>query len=280
MKTSLDCLPCMMFQALRTGRITLKDDKQIKALLDNVADLIKNIPMDSTPPETAARIHQKIKELTGNNDPFLQTKRKNIEEVKALYPKLEEFIEKSDNKLLTAVRLAIAGNVIDLGVNKKFHIVNDVETILHQKFAIFDFEAFEMRIADANKVLYIGDNAGETVFDKLLIEQIPCKVVYAVRDIPIINDATIEDAKDSGLDTVAQLISSGSKAPATVLAQCNSNFLKQFYEADMVISKGQGNFEGLSDADRDIFFLLKAKCHVIAHNLKVNEDDIVLKLKQ
>lgn len=280
MKTSLDCLPCMMFQALRTGRITLKDDKKIKILLDNVADMIKNIPMDSTPPETAARIHQKIKELTGNNDPFLQTKRKNIEEVKAIYPKLKEYIKKSDNKLLTAARLAIAGNVIDLGVNKKFHIVNDAETILHQDFAIFDFDAFEGRVAEANKVLYIGDNAGETVFDKLLIEQIPCQVIYAVRDIPIINDATLEDAKASGLDTVAKLISSGSKAPATVLEQCNSNFLKEFYEADMVISKGQGNFEGLSNADRDIFFLLKAKCHVIAHDLNVNEDDIVLKLKQ
>ena len=101
-------------------------------------------------------------------------------------------------------------------------------------------------------------------------------VSYAVRGRAIINDVTKGDAIDSGLDEVAEIISSGSPAPATILDLCNEDFLKRFKQADMIISKGQGNYEGLSDTDRPVFFLLKAKCPVIASDIGVHEDDIVL----
>jgi len=126
-------------------------------------------------------------------------------------------------------------------------------------------------------VLYLGDNAGESVFDKLLIEELGKPVTYVVREIPVINDCVIDDALASGLDKVATLISSGSTAPATILSLCNEDFIDKFKNADLVISKGQGNYEGLSQVNRSVFFMLKAKCPVIANNLNVKENDIVLK---
>ena len=128
--------------------------------------------------------------------------------------------------------------------------------------------------------LYLGDNAGESVFDKLLIETINKPVFYATREVPVINDVIIDDAIASGLNSVAEIISSGSPAPGIILPLCSDEFLSVFQKADMIISKGQGNYEGLSDADRNIFFLLKAKCPVIAKDLNVNVNDIILKHKR
>ena len=278
MKTYLDCLPCFMSQALRAARIATKDEKKIKELLDKVGCMIKDIPMDNTPPETGDLIYQKVREITGVEDPYKKIKESNINEALALYPKLKQVVNNSDNRLLTAIRIAVAGNVIDLGVDKEFNILEDVEKILVQKFAIFDFEEFKSQLEKAESILYLGDNAGESVFDKILIEELNKPVTYVVRDVPVINDVTVEDAISSGLDEVAEIISSGSSAPGTILNLCSDAFLEMFNKADMIISKGQGNYEGLSNVDRSVFFLLKAKCYVIANNLKVKENDIVLKM--
>jgi len=278
MKTYLDCLPCFMSQALRAGRMATKDEKKIKELLDSVGCMIKDIPMENTPPETGDLIYQKVREITGVKDPYKRIKDANIYEALALYPKLKQLINNSPNKLLTAIRIAIAGNVIDLGVGKEFNILEDVDKILVQEFAIFDFEQFKYQLNKAKSILYLGDNAGESVFDKILIEEMGKPVTYVVRDVPVINDVTFEDAISSGLDDVAKIISSGSSAPGTILNLCNDAFLERFNSADMIISKGQGNYEGLSNVDRSVCFLLKAKCQVIANNLQVKENDIVLKL--
>ena len=277
MKTYLDCFPCFMQQTLRAARIATNDETKIKKLLDEVGMMLKDIPMENTPPETGNIIYKKIAEITGNNDPYKKIKKQNINEVLKLYPKLKEIVKNSDDKLLTAVRLAIAGNVIDLGMDKEFDIVKDVEKILKQDFAIFDYEQFKRHLDLHNEILYIGDNAGEAVFDKILIEELPHSVTYVVRGIPIINDVTIDEAKYIGLDKVAKIISSGTTAPGTILNLCNDNFIKKFNDASMIISKGQGNYEGLSDVKRSVFFLLKAKCPIIAHHIGVEENDIVLK---
>jgi len=277
MKTYLDCLPCFMNQALRAGRIATKDEKKIKALLDDVGCIIKDIPMDSTPPETGGLIYQKVREITGVEDPYKKIKESNITEALALYPRLKQIVKNSHNKLLTAIRIAIAGNVIDLGVDKEFNILEDVYKVLKQDFAIFDFEEFITQLDKAESILYLGDNAGESVFDKILIEEMGKPVTYVVRDIPVINDVTVEDAVSSGLDELTEIISSGTSAPGAILKLCNDDFLDRFNNADMIISKGQGNYEGLSNVNRSVFFLLIAKCHVIADDLKVKENDIVLK---
>ena len=277
MKTYFECIPCFMQQAYRAGKMTTKNDNQLKKILDETGCLIKTFSMQSTPAEYGAEIYRVIREITGIEDPYKEIKEQSIKEAKELYPELKQIIEQSDNRLLTAVRIAIAGNIIDFGVNKKFSLKEDVSKILKQDFAVSDFEKFKHVSENAKTILYIGDNAGESVFDKLLIEELNGKIIYAVREIPVINDAIYEDAVASGLDEVAEIISSGVKAPGTILNQCNSEFIEIFNNADMVISKGQGNYEGLSDVKRPLFFLLKAKCGVIAGDLQVNENDIILK---
>ena len=266
-----------MQQALRAGRMTAKNEDQVKLILDETAKIIPDFSLKYTPAEYGAEVYRIIKEITGVVDPYKQIKEDSINDALAMYPDLKQITNKSDNRLLTAVRIAIAGNIIDFGVNETFNLIEDVERILTQKFAVLDFEAFQESLKKAKSILYIGDNAGESVFDKLLIEEMGKPVIYAVREIPIINDATYEDAVNSGLSDVAKIISSGVKAPGTILNQCNDEFLDLFQSADMVISKGQGNYEGLSDVKRPLFFLLKAKCEVIAKDLGVKKNDIILK---
>lgn len=277
MKTYLDCIPCFMEQALRAGRAATDNERLIKVLLDNIGAMIKEFSLNSTPPEMANIIYREIRKITGVNDPYKSVKKENITEALSLYPELKRIVQKSDNKLLTAIRIAIAGNVIDLGINKKFDIAVDVKQIIEQDFAVLDFTKFTKQLNKAKSILYLGDNAGESVFDKILIEQLDKPVTYVVRDRPVINDVTIQDAIASGLGEVAEIISSGSAAPATILSLCNKEFLSLYNKAELIISKGQGNYEGLSDSEKPIFFLLKAKCPVIANDLNVKEDDIVLK---
>ena len=276
MKTYNDCIPCFMEQALRAGRAATNNEEQIKLLLDHIGGLINKFPLSSTPPEMANIIYKEIKNITGVGDPYEKTKKENIKEALSLYPELKKIVQKSDNKLLMAIRIAIAGNVIDLGMKKKFNIVEDLKQIIEQDFAVLDFNNFIEQLNKTKFILYLGDNAGESVFDKILIEELKKPVTYVVRDKPIINDVTIQDAIDSGLDEVADIISSGSPAPATILSLCNKYFLSLFEKSDLIISKGHGNYEGLSDNKKPLFFMLKAKCPVIANDLNVKENDIVL----
>jgi len=277
MKTYLECIPCFMQQALRAGKMSTENEKHQKQILDEVGKKIPTFSMKYTPAEYGAEVYRIIKEITGVADPYKQIKEDSIKDAKALIPDLKEIISTSDNRLLTAVRIAIAGNVIDFGVNETFSLKEDIQKILVQDFVISDFNYFKSAVKNVRTILFIGDNAGESVFDKLLIEEMGKKTYYAVREIPIINDATYEDAVNSGLADVAEIFSSGVKAPGTILNQCNDEFMRLFRSADLVISKGQGNYEGLSDVKRPVFFLLKAKCEVIAKDLDVKRNDIILK---
>ncbi|MDD3132596.1 MAG: ARMT1-like domain-containing protein, partial [Bacteroidales bacterium] len=277
MKTYLDCIPCFMQQALRAGRMATSDENKLKQILDETAEMVKTISMQATPAETGAKVYQIVSKVTGVEDPYKEIKQKHILETKAIYPELEKIVANADDPLLTAIKIAIAGNVIDLGVNKAFDIVRDVQTILKQDFAIFDYSAFKKQLAKSESILYLGDNVGESVFDILLIKELKKPVKYAVRSTPIINDVTREDAIASGIDQVAEIVDSGCKSPGIILSQSAPAFLKIFDTADLVISKGQGNFEGLSGCNRQVFFLLKAKCRIISNHLGVAEGSVILK---
>lgn len=277
METYLKCIPCFVNQALRVGEMTFDDDKDIKDLLDKVGCRIQDIDMNLTPPEMGMIIYDELHKITGIEDPYAEEKAAHIKEAKALYPILKERLSCADDPLLMAIRIAIAGNVMDLGMDKKFNIEKDLEYILKQDFAICDYQEFKEALENSEEILYLGDNAGESVFDKILIEELKFPVTYVVRGKAVINDVTYDDAIASGLGEVAEIISSGTPAPATILRLCNQDFLKRFNKAAMIIAKGQGNYEGLSESDKPIFFLLKAKCPVIAEDIGVNEDDIVCK---
>jgi uncharacterized protein with ATP-grasp and redox domains len=277
MKTYLDCLPCFLQQTLRAGRIATDDEKIIKQLLDDVGMMLKDIPLDNTPPETGMLIYQKISQITGNKDPYKKIKKENIDKALSLYPEMKKLVDRSNDKLLTAIKLAIAGNVIDFGVNRAFDIEKEIAETVNKKLVLKDYEDFKDALGKAKEILYIGDNAGEAVFDKILIEQLKKPVIYVVRGCPVINDVTFQDAVSIGIDKLARVISSGTPAPGTILKTCNPVFIKLFKSADMIISKGQGNYEGLSGEDRSIFFLLKVKCHVIARNIGAKVGDVILR---
>ncbi|MFH0753575.1 MAG: ARMT1-like domain-containing protein [Candidatus Omnitrophota bacterium] len=185
---------------------------------------------------------------------------------------------------MKAVELAIAGNVIDYAAKNNLNVEKEIQEILAGSFSpeqkrVFEYELFRKELAEAKTILYLADNAGEIVFDRVLIEEICAvrEVTVAVRYKPILNDAVMEDAVFCGIDKIAHVISSGVDSPGTVLDYCSDEFLKIFKRADMVISKGQGNYEALSEAHRKIYFLFKVKCPVIANHSGARMGDIVLK---
>ncbi len=280
MKTYLDCMVCFVRQALDASRL-LSDDEQIhERVLREVLKQAATLDLTQTPPVMGQKIHQTIKRVLNNNDPYCQIKQKFTDFALSLEGKLQAKIDASDDKFSAAIKLSIAGNVIDFGVKSTIEEAEILETIdnaLAIEFEKERIEQFARDIAKAEKILFLADNAGEIVFDKFLLKQLPCeKVTIAVKSEPIINDATLEDAQAAGLTEIARVITSGSAAPGTVLEQCSEQFLREFNSSDLIISKGQGNYETLSDIDRPIWFLLKAKCNVIAKHLSVPVGSFIL----
>jgi len=277
MNTYLDCIPCFFKQALFAARAATKDEAKAKEILDRVARLIPLMPLNSPPPETARLVYSAVREITGVADPFRVYKEKSIENALSLYGELKSMVDRSQDPLRTAVKIGIVGNVIDLGANPVFDLEGELKSLSKDDLPENQYKGFKRDLENARTVLYLGDNAGETVFDRVLIEIMGKETVYAVRDIPIINDATVEDARKSGIDKLARIVSSGCDAPGTVLKRCSREFLDIFSKADIIVSKGQGNFESLSGEEAPIFFLLKVKCPVIARHLGADIGDAVLK---
>lgn len=276
MKAYLDCYPCFFSQALNTARRVTSDEHEVHEILKAVSLALPKLSFEVTPPEIGLEVYRIIAMTTGIDDPYKKAKTECTKEALALYPNLKARVHAAENPLFAAVKVAIAGNVIDFGANTEFDLEKDLEHILEQDFAINHYLTFCRVLEKAEAVLYIADNAGETVFDRVLIETIRKPVTYVVREKPIINDAVREDALEAGLDRVAKILSSGSPAPGTILRLCSEEFLKAYQEADLIISKGQGNYEGLSEEERPVFFLLKAKCGVIARDIAVSQGSLVL----
>lgn len=266
------------------AKMSSDDERVQKRIIDAVAQEIPNFSLENTPPEMARFIHRVIEQEVGDRDFYLDVKKKSNEMALGIYPHLKEKVDQAQDRLLMAVEIAIAGNVIDYGAKNTLDIEKEIDRLLEAEFSatvgktIFDYAHFAKDLAAAKTVLYVGDNAGETVFDRVLIEEIPKDkdVIYAVRGKPAINDALVEDALVCGLDQCARVISSGVDAPGTILKLCSSEFCDLFYAADMVISKGQGNYETLNDETRQVYFLFRAKCPVIARHAQVPLGDIVL----
>jgi uncharacterized protein with ATP-grasp and redox domains len=187
-------------------------------------------------------------------------------------------IKKAKDPFQTALRYALAGNVIDFAPSKSFDVFKALATAVSKKPAIDHSLLLEKELKKASVVLYLGDNAGEIVMDKLFIETIDhTDLYYAVRGAHIINDITLEDAEYVGMTKIANVISNGYDAPSTLLKRCSPEFRKIYDKADIVISKGQGNLEGLIDrTDKKIFFLLTVKCDVMAEMIGVEENDVVV----
>lgn len=281
MRTYLDCIPCFVRHSLDAVRMTTDDEEIHEKVLREAMRLAYEIDFERSPPVTAQKMHSFIREITGVKDPYLKIKKRFNEMALAMYPELKRRIESSDGPLGVAVRLAIAGNIIDYGVNSTVHssqVKKAIVDSLAQPLDTKAFTKFTQAIGDAKDILYLGDNAGEIVLDRLLIEQLPLeKVTYVVKGGPILNDVLLEDAVAVGLADIVEVMDNGSDAPGTILDNCSEDFRRRFEQADMVIAKGQGNYETLSDVERDVFFMLQPKCAVLAEHLDCELRSLVLK---
>jgi uncharacterized protein with ATP-grasp and redox domains len=286
MKTYLDCLPCLMSQALRAARAATDDEEIQRQVVNAVAGLIPELSLGLKPPEIAQRGYRLIGQITGNNDPFYQAKVDANHTALALWPQLKQLVEQSADGLLMACRLAILANSIDFGPNfnhRGIEAIIDEATTCSIPLTVNDYDRFLSSLNNSRTLLYLGDNAGEIVFDRLLIEEIhrvkELETYFVAREKPVINDVTVDDAMAVGMDNVAKVISNGSDAPATILSQCTTEIQRLFRSADIIIAKGQGNYESLEGELGNIFFMLRAKCPLVAELLGVNVGDCIFKRK-
>lgn len=270
MKTYFECIPCLLRQTFEAARLTTDDKAIHEQVIRKVLRATSEMNMQESPPFMAQRIHRLIRQMTGDYDPYRDIKDRFNHFALELYPELKKRVERSRTPLDTAIRLAIAGNIIDSGVNHHINetlVHNSIEHALTAPLA-GDPEQFRKAVSKANDILYLADNAGEIVFDRLLIEQMPSeKITLVVKGSPVINDACLADAQATGIADLVEVIDNGSDAPGTILDECSEEFKRRFENADLIIAKGQGNYETLSDVKKDIFFVLKAKCPVIAHHI-------------
>lgn len=240
-------------------------------ILRGVLGLLSEIHFDESPPHMATRIHRLIREMTNERDPYKRLKEMFNQVAMNLYPEMKERVRVSLNPFETAVRMAIAGNTIDCALVPELNpaqINDSIENALSSSIDSDSMSELASAISTAEKVLYIGDNAGEIVFDRILVEEMPGhKVTFAVRGYPILNDATMEDAVVTEMADLVRVIDNGCDIPGTILEECSESFRDCFKEADLIIAKGQGNYETLSSNEKPIFFLFKAKCPVVARDI-------------
>ena len=267
MQTTLDCLPCFMKQALFTGRIATDSPYVRKKIMDAAARLLPEFDMALSPPENAIGLYSLIARLSGTDDPFKEIKEKSTQMALGLRDEIKRETESSPDPLATALKYAIAGNIIDYGAPHRFNIKKTIENCLAQEFKINHIDRFREDLEKAESILYLADNCGEIVFDSILIEQLEKPVTFVVKESPIINDALFQDAVDSGLDRLCTVITNGTNCPGTPLDSCSPIFKKTFRTADIIISKGQGNFETLSEIKGPIYSLLTVKCQVVARHI-------------
>ena len=277
MKSCVDCVPCFIRQALAAVRIASPDPGVHEQVLREVLAKAANLDFNVPPPVMGQWVYRRIREATGNADPYREHKRRQNELALRVYPEMRRRVAASPDPFVAAVRLALAGNIIDPGTGNDLsddEAVHTLERSLDTNEhgpADEDVGALARGVAAAGRILYIADNAGEIVLDRLLIETALAgrldQVTVAVRGGPVINDATAEDARAAGLCDLVRVIDNGDDAPGTVLSQCSPAFRAEFDAADLVIAKGQGNYETLNDVQKPIFLLLMAKCRVVARDL-------------
>lgn len=267
MRTNLECLVCFMHQALATARLGSRDPAVQRRVMDEVGRLLSTLNFDLSPPENAVGIYRLIAEITGVRDPYADLKKRSNEFALGLRDAARQQIESATNPLYTALRFAVAGNIIDYGAGHDFDAAATMASCLEQKPLVDDFDVLSRDLERGLNILYLADNNGEIVFDGLLIEQLQAcgsKVTLAVRGDIILNDVTVRDAKECGLDRLCPVITNGTGCPGTPLDSCSPEFKKRFAGADLIVSKGQGNFETLSEVAAPIYFLLTVKCSLVA----------------
>jgi uncharacterized protein with ATP-grasp and redox domains len=279
MKVHLDCFPCFLKQSLIALRLGTNDRVLQEQIIKELLYDIKSCDTSKPPAYTTTFLHRKIRKMLGN-DPFKRIKSEYNQIALKLYPSLKDIINKSNDPLWTATRLAIAGNVIDFGIFTSVDIEGTIEKALGNELAVDNYNSYKQSINNVEEILYLLDNAGEILFDRLLIETLvdyKKGVVAVVKGSPVINDATMEDANEIGLTKICNVIDNGSDAVGTILDWTSKEFRDVFQKSQLIISKGQGNFETLVGTKKKIYFLFQSKCDVVSREQGLQAGSMLLK---
>lgn len=283
MKISSACIPCLARQLIEISEESTQSLADEQKIIKAGLKILGSLEFNQTAPEIAYEIHQVAKKITQIQDPYKNLKKEYNLIAQKIYDRIieEKWMEKAEDKFDLACRLAIAGNIIDFSVGLNLtekEILDSVEKSIETPLWGKGTQSLQKAILSANQILFIADNAGEIIFDKFLLDQLPLeKVIFAVKGQDIVNDATLEDAQVAGITKKVKVIDNGFGAQGTILSQCSESFLNYFERADLIISKGQANYETLSDRqDKNIFYLMRAKCSVIANSLGCQPMDYVL----
>jgi len=278
------CVGCIINQSVKVAEAIDASDELTTKLVSTVEKMSKEFSFSNNPPEIASSVYETMALIANKTD--LYDKQKELSTKKALtfVPLLKEKIANSKDKLLIVTKIAVAGNVIDLAAEVEFDLEEELLKIFDTDFSHNDFVELESHLKVAKSVVVLGDNVGEHIFDYMFIEtmkELYPNIVYRymVRGNPIINDVTMKEAKEVGFDKLCDLVDSGVNTPGFAYSRANENAKKLFNDADLVISKGMGNYECLSPSHRkNICFLLKVKCGVVANSLDMEVGDIICKI--
>lgn len=283
MQTGLECLVCFVRQALSAARLSTCETQVQRRVVDETGRMLSQVDLRRTPPENAVFLYRLIADITGQQDPFRELKRQSNEFALSIYDVISTQIDAAVDPLRAAIHFAACGNIIDYAAQHSFDAAESMTGCGAQTFVVDDYLTLldNLQKRKRTKVLYLADNCGEIVFDGILIrklQEFDCEVTLAVRGAPVINDATMEDAVSCGLTSLCLVIDNGTGCPGTPLADCSPEFRRFFSEADIILSKGMGNFETLSDVQAPLFFLFTVKCTRVAAYLNDRFADRKLEL--
>jgi uncharacterized protein with ATP-grasp and redox domains len=279
-----ECIACIAGQSKRVCEAIHADEALSSTIVTYVENALKNADVTLSPPVIAAPLYEQMAVLANTRDLYERQKQHASEQAKAYLPFLRETIEQSDDPFIAALKTAVVGNVIDLAAEVSFDLHDAINSVFHTPFHHDDTQALRTQLAQAKSVLYIGDNAGEHIFDALTIQTLQnlypeIDFTYMVRGNPIINDVTLVEAREAGIDQICSLVDSGVPTPGFVYSLASAHAQELFESADLIIAKGMGNYECMTPVQRhNICFLLKVKCSVVANSLNRTIGDIVCKM--
>jgi uncharacterized protein with ATP-grasp and redox domains len=277
MKMTPECLPCLMKQAMLAAQKITHDPDRLFETLQEASKLLPTVSQQLTPAEASTLVARAVTAHLGVENPYREQKVHYNRLALQVYDALKAYVQQSPDPLEAAVRVAAMGNAMDLSILESVDVAAVAQQVKGTPWAIDHMDHFRCDVAAAQQILYLGDNAGEIVFDRVLVEALPAgKVTFAVKSGAIVNDVTLDDAQQVGMDRVARIIGTGSNYLGAPLNQCSPEFRAVFDASQVIISKGQANFETLSDVDANIYFILKTKCWPVARELGVRMGDIVL----
>lgn len=283
MNITPQCISCIFNQAHRVTQELHLNDTLAKEVLDAASSFVPKFSMNQNPPQNATIMYEAIAKLLNKEDIYKEVKAQSTAEAQKLAPFAQELLDKSTNLFLDATKIAVAGNVIDLASEVRFDLEEEIQKVIHTPFAIDDSDALLASLQNAKKLIYLADNAGEHIFDKLYIEALnqlfpSIEIYYLTRGQPIINDVTYDEAIEAGIDEVANVVNSGVATPCIIIEDLEPHARELFESADTIISKGMGNYECLNlENNYPIFFLLKVKCSVVSDSIGEPVGSIVCK---